>query len=47
MKVNKSILAAVLGMSVVGVSQAGTVYVTGSTAARGAVFSALTTPGRV
>jgi hypothetical protein len=47
MNVNKSILAAVLGLSAVSVAQAGTVYLTGSTAARGAVFAALTTPGRV
>ncbi|HEX4265942.1 MAG TPA: hypothetical protein VH597_16530 [Verrucomicrobiae bacterium] len=47
MKINRTILATVLGLSVAGASQAGTVYLTGSTAARGTVQLALNTAGIV
>ena len=47
MKINRTILAAALGLSVVGASQAGNVYITGSTAARSSVDAALATPGVV
>lgn len=47
MKINKSILAAALGLSAVGLANAGTVYMTGSTACRGTVYSALIAPGVV
>lgn len=44
MKINKSILAVALGLSVAGVSEAGTVYVTGSTAMRSTFYAAATAP---
>ncbi|HWC58045.1 MAG TPA: hypothetical protein VHC44_00015, partial [Verrucomicrobiae bacterium] len=47
MKINKSILLAVLGLGAVTAAQAGTVYMTGSTAARGNIFTTLSTPGAV
>jgi len=47
MKFNQSILAAVLGLSMAGLANAGTVYLTGSTACRGNVYSAMTTAGEV
>ena len=47
MKLNKIILAAALSVGAVGLSQADTVYISGSTAARAQVFAAFTTPGVV
>jgi hypothetical protein len=47
MKINKSILATALGLSLVGASEAGTVYLTGSTAFRSQTYNALITPGSV
>ena len=47
MKINRTILAAALGLSIAGASQAGTVYLTGSTAARSTVQLALQTAGIV
>jgi len=47
MKINKYILAAALGMGVAGVSNAQTVYITGSTAFRGNTYTALATDGVV
>jgi hypothetical protein len=44
---NKSIVAAVLGLSVASVSHAGVIYLTGSTAARSTVYTALIAPGAV
>ncbi len=44
---NKSIVAAVLGLSVADVSHAGVIYLTGSTAARSTVYAALAAPGAV
>jgi hypothetical protein len=44
---NKSIVAAVLGLSVADVSHAGVIYLTGSTAARSTVYAALIAPGAV
>src|SRR5580704_2092926 len=46
MKINSTILAAVLALGLVGLAEAATtnyVYITGSTAARGVVFNALAT----
>jgi hypothetical protein len=45
MKINKAILAAVLGLGVVSAAQAADVFLTGSTAMRSTVFNAMTTPG--
>jgi hypothetical protein len=47
MKINKSILAVALGLSVAASSHAGEVFLTGSTAMRSTVFSALTNVGTV
>ena len=47
MKIDKSILATVLGLSVVGLAQADEIYMTGSTAARAAVYATLMNPGSV
>lgn len=47
MKVNKSILAAALCLSVAGLADAATVYITGSTAGRAAAYDAFTTAGVV
>jgi hypothetical protein len=47
MKISKSILAAALGLSMAGLCNAGTVYMTGSTAMRSIVYSALTNAGTV
>jgi hypothetical protein len=47
MKLNKSILAAALALGMAGLSHAGTVYITGSTAMRGTVFQTLTNVGAV
>jgi hypothetical protein len=47
MKISKSILAAALGLSMAGLCNAGTVYMTGSTAMRSTVYSALTNAGTV
>jgi hypothetical protein len=47
MKINKSILAAALGLSAVCATQAGNVYMSGSTAMRGSLYTAITTPGVV
>jgi hypothetical protein len=47
MKINRSILLAVLGLGVAGAAQAGTVYLSGSTAVRGNIFTTLNTPGAV
>src|SRR5450756_524480 len=47
MKINKLILASVLGLSVASLADAGNVYITGSTACRGNVYSAMTTAGEV
>jgi hypothetical protein len=44
---SKSIIAAVLGLSISSVSHAGVVYLTGSTAARANVFQCLSTAGAV
>jgi len=43
MKINKTILAGALALGVVSLAEAGTVYITGSTAMRGAVRTALLT----
>ena len=47
MKINKAILAAVLGLGIASVSEAGTVYITGSSAARSTVQATLLTAGVV
>ena len=47
MKINKSLLLAVLGLGAATAAQAGTVYMTGSTAARGNIFTTLSTVGQV
>ena len=47
MKINRSILLAVLGLGVAAAAQAGDVYLTGSTAVRGDIFTTLSTPGAV
>jgi hypothetical protein len=47
MKLNHSILAAVLGLSVVSLANADELYLTGSTAARAAVYATLMNPGSV
>lgn len=47
MKLNKAILVAALTLGLAGLTQAGTVYMTGSTAARSAVYSTLTNDGAV
>src|ERR1700690_2405213 len=47
MKLNKSLLAVALGLSVAGVSQAGEVYLTGSTAMRSTIYTVLNTPNVV
>ncbi|HLP77691.1 MAG TPA: hypothetical protein VK327_12325 [Candidatus Paceibacterota bacterium] len=44
---NKSLLAVALGLGVAGISHAGTVYMTGSTAMRSTVYAALNAPGVV
>ena len=44
---SKSILAAILGLSMASLCNAGTVYMSGSTAMRGTVYSALINPGTV
>ena len=47
MKINKNILAVVLGLSAVGVANADEIYLTGSTAARAAVYATMINPGSV
>jgi hypothetical protein len=47
MNTYKAILAAALGLSVIGAAQAGNVYITGSTAMRGVVYNAMTNAGTV
>ncbi len=47
MKLNKSLLAVALSLSMAGLSQATTVYMSGSTAARNVVYKALTNAGTV
>jgi hypothetical protein len=47
MKLNQSILAAVLGLSAVSLANADEIYLTGSTAARAAVYTTLMNPGSV
>jgi hypothetical protein len=47
MKLNKTVLASVLGLSVASYCGAGTIYMTGSTAMRGTVFTTMTTAGVV
>src|SRR5665213_3135686 len=47
MKIEKSILLAVLGLSMAGIAQADEIFLTGSTAARSAVFNTMTNPGSV
>lgn len=47
MKLNKLILASVLGFGLTGLSHAGTVYITGSTAMRGTVYTTLTNVGTI
>ena len=47
MKMNKSILALALGLGLASVASAGTVYMTGSTAARSVVYTTLATAGSV
>lgn len=47
MKINKAILAAALGLSVVSASQAADVFLTGSTAMRSTIYKAMTTAGIV
>lgn len=47
MKISKVILAAALGLSVVSAAQATDVFLTGSTAMRGIIYKAMTTPGVV
>lgn len=47
MKINKLILAAALGLGVSGLCNAGTVYMTGSTAMRSTVYATLIAPGVV
>ena len=47
MKINKYLMAGVLGLSLAGVSKADEIYVAGSSAARAAFFTACTNPGVV
>jgi hypothetical protein len=47
MKINKFAMAAALGLGIAGVCNAGTVYLTGSTAMRGIVYNAIEAPGVV
>jgi hypothetical protein len=47
MYLNKAIIAAVLGLSVASVSEAANVYMSGSTAMRGVIYNAMTTPNIV
>ena len=47
MKINRSILLAVLGLGAATAAQAGTVYLTGSTAFRSQTYDALSTAGAV
>jgi hypothetical protein len=47
MKINKFAMAALLGLGMAGVSNAGTVYLTGSTAMRSVVYSTIIAPGVV
>jgi hypothetical protein len=47
MKLNKTILAIALGLSAAGLSQAETVYLTGSTAMRSTIYAELTNAGTV
>lgn len=47
MKINKSILTAALALSVLGIANADTIYVTGSTAGRSAAYLAFSTGGVV
>jgi hypothetical protein len=47
MKINKAILCAALGLSVAGIAGADEIYMTGSTAARAAVYATLMNPGSV
>lgn len=47
MKLNQSILTAVLGLGLAGVCSAGNVYLSGSTAMRSSVYTTLSTPGAV
>jgi hypothetical protein len=47
MNKNKTILAAALSLSVVSLSSAGTIYMTGSTAMRGVVYNTMIAPGAV
>jgi hypothetical protein len=47
MKINKTILLAVLGVSVAGIASADEIFLTGSTAARAAVYQTMTNPGCV
>jgi hypothetical protein len=47
MKFNKSIVAAAIALGAVGLTDAGTVYMTGSTALRGSMFTTIRTAGSV
>lgn len=47
MKINKTMLAVALGLSVAGFSRAETIYLTGSTAMRSTIYSELTNSGTV
>lgn len=47
MKINKSLLAVALGLSVASLSQAGEIYLTGSTAMRSTIYQVITAPGVV
>jgi hypothetical protein len=47
MKLKKIILASALSLSLVSVCDAGTIYLTGSTAMRGSIFTTITKPGSV
>lgn len=47
MKLNKLILASAFTFGVVSLSDAGTIYLTGSTAMRGSIFTTITKPGSV
>ncbi len=47
MQINKSILLAALGLSVAGLANADEIFVTGSTAARAAVYATMINPGSV
>jgi hypothetical protein len=47
MKLNKVILASAVSLGAISLSSAGTIYLTGSTAMRGSIFTTITKPGSV